>query len=570
MKRRLTALLLALCLCLSLAGLPAALAAGQAQPQDSGLSALPKLTPQEITALLADNPLGFAGEAMATLPSTTAPYTAGTVSDAALSTALARFNALRRLAGLRPVTLDSTLTDQAQHAAVLLAATGELTHTPQNPGDMDPSFFRTAATAAASSNIYQGTNATLPQAVEAFFDDSDAGNLPMLGHRRWMLNPSMGKTGFGFSPSDHAYSGLAYNFAACWAFDRSGSDGGYRFIAWPASGSFPNTLFASHEAWSVTLNPTEYLQPALGDLTVTLQCPNGETQTLSGGLAYAPADSGPYLNVNTQPYGVANAIIFRPDVTGSYQGTYTVTIDGLKTSARQATSLTYTVDFFDPAATPSSPTPTPVPSPQPTPSLPAPSPSATPVPTPEPTATPTVPAPDPAPSSFTDVSADAWYASAVAFATQKGLFNGVGGGRFDPEGPMTRAMVMTVLARLDGEDTTPQYLETWDIRGRRWAVTNRISDGLNSEGAITLEQLATMLYRYAQLRYSAAPAHNYHLPAMPDGSSVSSWAADAANWAVDRGVLIGDENRNLNPQRTATRAQVAILLQRFLTKVAAN
>ena len=74
-----------------------------------------------------------------------------------------------------------------------------------------------------------------------------------------------------------------------------------------------------------------------------------------------------------------------------------------------------------------------------------------------------------------------------------------------------------------------------------------------------------MLYSYAALRYGATPAHNFHLPGMPDGDDVASWAADGTNWAVDEGILIGDEARRLNPQRSATRAQVAIIFQRFLT-----
>lgn len=531
MKRR----LLTVILCLALLLTPALTAGAEAGTLRSGSLDLPKLSQAEIAQLLQNNPLGFAGDALAQTPSVAAPYATGAVSDVALSTALNRFNALRRLAGLGAVSLDGELTGQAQYGAVLLAATGTLTHHPEKPDDMEQDFYEWGRYATSSSNIYQGTNATLPQAVEAFFDDSDAGNLPMLGHRRWMLNPTMGKTGLGFSPSAHAYGLLNYNFATLWAFDRSAQAPDYDFVAWPASGNFPSTLFAGYQAWSVTLNPEKYQVPALADLTVTLtRQSDGNTFTLSGDQTYSPSNTGAYLGLNTGNYGVPNAIIFRPDFGGrSYAGRYTVSVQGLRTADGQAAPFTYEVDFFDPNATPAG--------------------SST-------------PADEPVKAStFTDVAPGSWYAQAVTYAADRGLFNGVGGGRFAPDGTMTRAMVMTVLARLDGEDTTPRMVgETWDLRGRRWAVTNRISDGLNYEQAITLEELATMLYRYAQLRRDASPAHTYHLSTMPDGNSVSSWATDAANWAVDQGVLIGDEARNLNPQRTATRAQVAIVLQRFL------
>ncbi len=532
MKKRLLALLLCLCL------LPA-LPATAAESGHSGDLAMAKLSREEIAQLLRDNPLGYAGEAMAQPASTTAPYALGQVSDAALNTALGRFNALRRLAGLGPVTLDAEFTRRSQHGAVLLAATGKLTHHPDKPADMDEEFYQWGHNATSCCNIYQGTGATLPQAVEAFFDDSDAGNLPMLGHRRWMLSPTMSKTGFGFAPSRYTYGATPYHFAALWAFDRTGPAVDYDFIAWPASGYFPSNVFASDQAWSVTLDPAKYAVPDLRGLTVTLtRASDGKVWVLNGAGAYVPTDAGEYLGVNTDNYAVGNAIIFRPQMEGKgYDGLYTVDIQGLQRSDGTAASLAYQVEFFDPNGFSGGQAPVQGP----------------------------VDNSGAQKTVFTDVAAGSWYEDAVAYAVSRGLFNGVGGNRFAPDDPMTRAMVMTVLARLDGEDTTPyMFGETWDLKGRRWAVTNRISDGLNSGQAITLEELATMLYRYAQLRCDASAAHNYHLPGMPDGDLVASWAADGANWAVDEGILIGDENQRLNPQRPATRAQVAIILQRFL------
>lgn len=215
MKKRILCLFLSLSLLLTPTF--AAGVSSSSAPRSSGLTSLPKLSQNEIAQLLAENPLGFAGDAFVTAPSVSAPYAAGTVSAPALITALDRLNLMRRLAGLNAVTLDNTLTSRAQHGAVLLAANGVLTHFPEQPADMDESFYNTGLNAASSSNIYMGTNATLPQAVDAFMDDSDGGNLPMLGHRRWLLNPTMGKTGFGFSPSSKTFGSYTYNFATLWA-----------------------------------------------------------------------------------------------------------------------------------------------------------------------------------------------------------------------------------------------------------------------------------------------------------------------------------------------------------------
>lgn len=533
MKKRLLAGLLCLCLLL-----PTALAeeSGGVSYVESGSKDIVKLTKVDIARMLAANPLSYTGEAMEETPSLSAPYTLGKVSEEAQTAALNRLNALRWLAGLPGVSLDEELNLRAQYGAVLLAATGTLSHHPQQPEDMEDLFYLTGHNATSSSNIYQGSGATLPQAVEAFFDDSDAANLPLVGHRRWVLNPTMAKTGLGFAPSSFTFGAIPYNFATLWAFDRSGGAIRYDFIGWPASGNFPYTLFGPDQAWSVTLNPERYAIPTVEQLTVTItRAADGKVWTLSGTESYTPADRGAYLGVDTGNYGVANAIIFRPDLGGgSYNGLYTVNIQGLETVEGAPAQFVYQVDFFNPAKPEGSTTP------------------------------PAVPADTPPLTTFSDVPAGSWYESAVAYAVHGGLFNGVGGNRFDPEGTTSRAMVMTVLARLDGEDTTPRYLETWDIRGRRWAVTNRVSDGLNYERTITLEELVTMLYRYAQLRYDAQPVLNYHLATMPDGAAVSSWAADSVNWAVDKGILAGDQDGKLNPQRTATRAQAAIILQRFL------
>ena len=157
---------------------------------------------------------------------------------------------------------------------------------------------------------------------------------------------------------------------------------------------------------------------------------------------------------------------------------------------------------------------------------------------------------------FVDVPDSHWASDAVDFATSRELFNGTSATTFSPAGDMTRAMVLTVLARYEGVDTTTG--DTWYEAGMAWAVENGISDGTNPMGAVTREQLALMLYRY-----SDASKTDGTLSGFADASSVSDWAFDAMVWAVENG-LINGVNGNLNPQGTASRAEVAAMFMRFI------
>ena len=159
------------------------------------------------------------------------------------------------------------------------------------------------------------------------------------------------------------------------------------------------------------------------------------------------------------------------------------------------------------------------------------------------------------PVTYTDVAPTAWYRDAVSYVQQKGLMSGTGDNTFAPESTMTRAMLMTVLARYAGTDTGGGA--TWYEKGMSWAKANGVSDGTNPSGSITREQLVTMLYRYQK-----SPAVSGEL-SFSDAGSVSAWASDAMRWAVAKGIVTGMNDGTLAPQQTATRAQVATILMRF-------
>ena len=169
--------------------------------------------------------------------------------------------------------------------------------------------------------------------------------------------------------------------------------------------------------------------------------------------------------------------------------------------------------------------------------------------------TPTNPKPDTS-NAFNDVAAGSWYADAVKNVVNKGLMAGTGKDTFAPNNQVTRAMMWTVLARLDGKDVSGA--STWYAKAMTWAIEKGVSDGTFPANSITREQLATMLWRAAGSPEAKGALTNFN-----DAASVSSWAAQAMTWAVEQGLISGMGDGALNPQGNATRAQLAVILTAY-------
>lgn len=161
---------------------------------------------------------------------------------------------------------------------------------------------------------------------------------------------------------------------------------------------------------------------------------------------------------------------------------------------------------------------------------------------------------------FADIAEGAWFGQAVEYAVEKGLMNGVSESRFAPNATLTRGMVITVLARLAGVDTTGG--STWYEKAMAWAISEGVSDGSAPEANITREQLATMLFRFAD-----AVAGENTLLTYDDACDVSEYAVDAIQWAVEQGLVTGMNESTLNPKGQATRAQFATILMRYCESV---
>lgn len=337
---------LACVLAIGLGLVPNIYAADPPDYKKSGDLSADKLTQGQIAALLDSAPLILPAinEEFEEEPSVTAPYAIGKVSQELLQNTANRLSALRTLAGLPPVALDEELCENAQYGAVLIAAS-EFSHDPPKPADMDQEFYEKGYEAASTSNIFAGLR--LIYTVDGFMDDSDASNIDRLGHRRWQLNPTLGKVGFGYVKNpDSNY----YYYSTEKVFDRSGSGCDYEFIAWPASGNFPtkhdgSILFNGSMAWSITLNPQKYKTSQLNaqDIHITL---TRESDGRTWNFSKDQADG--FFNIDTGNYAISNCIIFRPEDVKDYAGSYTVYVDGLQTSNGSAvTDFVYQVIFFD-------------------------------------------------------------------------------------------------------------------------------------------------------------------------------------------------------------------------------
>lgn len=160
---------------------------------------------------------------------------------------------------------------------------------------------------------------------------------------------------------------------------------------------------------------------------------------------------------------------------------------------------------------------------------------------------------------YDDVKPGDWYYSAVEYVTVNGLMNGTGKG-FEPNLATSRAMIWTILARMSDVNTASSG--EWYAVAQQWAIANGVSDGTMPNGTITREQLAAMLYRYAVSKGMVKGPATADLSVFADANSVSNYAVEAMRWAVSTG-LIGGMDGKLNPQGSATRAQVATMLMRF-------
>lgn len=185
----------------------------------------------------------------------------------------------------------------------------------------------------------------------------------------------------------------------------------------------------------------------------------------------------------------------------------------------------------------------------------------------------------PSETKFNDVSANDWFASAVDYVTGKGMMNGTADNTFSSKANTTRGMVVTVLYRLENQPSTSAASFTDVASGAyyanavAWANANGIVSGYGSgkfgpNDKVTREQLAAILYRYAQYKkYDVSVGEDTNILSYDDAQSISSYAIPAIQWACGAGVVTGKSGSKLDPKGNATRAEVAAMLMRFCENV---
>ena len=242
----------------------------------------------------------------------------------------------------RHLRLDPMQCALAQAGADLCAKMGRLDHTPKNPG-LPKAEYDFAYGGTSRSNLsMQSRRLNSIAGVNMFMDDSDPGNISRVGHRRWVLNPAMGMTGFGVSGG---------KWGAMYSFDNRGpqheaypKDYEYRFVAFPAAGLMPTQLFKSHFAWSCSVNTAEYTVAAKVSPTIRLisacDAQAGKLESKSTPLTLN------YQTLNKGGFGGGPCVIFRPAGFKPAAGKcYLVELKGV-THTESGKTLKYTVEFF--------------------------------------------------------------------------------------------------------------------------------------------------------------------------------------------------------------------------------
>ena len=161
---------------------------------------------------------------------------------------------------------------------------------------------------------------------------------------------------------------------------------------------------------------------------------------------------------------------------------------------------------------------------------------------------------------FADVKGGDWFYNSVMYVHENGIMTGTDSNMFSPNAAMTRQMIWMVLARMDGK--APASMD----EAKAWAVEDKISDGTNPGNSITREQLAAILYRYAQYKGYDTTQGGMAIREFTDYDGISEYAMPALGWAVNAGLMQGSGNQ-IMPFGTAARAQVATILMRFIQNV---
>lgn len=438
----------------------------------------------------------------------------GKLSDESLQNALDGLNFIRYIAGLNyDVELDSSYTQKAQDASFIMELNGTMTHYPEKPAGVSESLYQSGYSGASSSNISAGRSSLINDLFYGWMADDSGSNLTSLGHRRWILNPQMKKTGFGITLStDTKYK----SYSAMYSFDNWTASTNVSGVIWPAQ-VMPVMYFKSTYPWSYSYGDT-----VNGDVKVTLTRLSDNKK-----WSFSNTSADGYFNVNNSNYGQKGCIIFRPDdisysagdkfnvsITGAVTANYDVefmdftnSISGASYWAHselwKAKSENYPVDLF--------------------------------------------------PDTFKNNMTRAEFCYMLGKFMNLNINNvNLGENKFtdlgsNPADQPNRNDYIVYLSNL--------------------GIINGTSDTTfapNNE--ITREEMSVLMYRYYRLTndlpylYGATLKYN-------DYSSISSWAMNALSFMNQEGIIEGTSETNISPQGKTTIEQAALICYRFFSKI---
>lgn len=247
----------------------------------------------------------------------------GRLSDKTLQDAINALNMVRFIAGLSEVGLDDEYINLTQAASFVNSINDELSHTPSKPSTVSEAVYELGYRGASSSNIAMGYVNPANSIIYGYMNDGNAHNIDRVGHRRWCLNPSMEKTGFG----------QVGRYSAMYAFDGSFGYTGEYNVAWPAQ-KMPTEYFGSDQPWS--LSTGSFLDADSVKVTLTRRSDSKKWN-------FSSKRSDGFFNVENSYYGQPGCVIFRPDGIEDFKSgdSFSVVIE------TGEDTISYDVEFFD-------------------------------------------------------------------------------------------------------------------------------------------------------------------------------------------------------------------------------
>lgn len=265
-------------------------------------------------------------------PALSPPYKAGALSAETVEEGVKAVKLFRFLSGVPwdPVKADAGRNDTAQHGAVVMHKLGRITHTPEQPDDMDDAFFKVAYAGCNQSNIFQGVP-TLVAAVHGWMDDSDPSNIEKVGHRQWILSPGLQEIGFGY----------ADGFCAMHVVGGGGAAPDFNYVAFPGEGYYPRQLIGPSFAWSVHLNNAKAKVGEKASVEVTI------TRLDERFLPIGDPQEGEVASIAEGIGANWTVIVFRPKPAVIEAGRYWVDVKGVRSPKGAPAPFGYFVELIE-------------------------------------------------------------------------------------------------------------------------------------------------------------------------------------------------------------------------------